>query len=643
MARLNLNLKDNLLASDCEATGINPWGDYARWGFYPARPFAFSFCDSEGNTDYIRWEVKPKTRQVVVESKSLQILKDVYSNPSLTHIGHNFEYDIRMLHFVGVDVVGRIHDTLKMAHIITGGSELTYALKTLSEKYLGVPKDDEKELQNATKHVRLKGRKLGWCIASKENFGKEPIKADYWMAPEELCKTYAIQDSVRTMLFFQLWYPELQKNPQILAVYEKEMKLAYVVRKMENRGVRVFPEDLVRLRKIYEEYIDKQIEVANISGGKGLNFKSPKQMCQKFYVEKQYKPKISEKSGNWTLDGDKLAELAQTDLLAKSILEFRNANHMITAFLNPYERYKVQESSSTWVIHPGYKQCGPVTGRFAGSDPNLMQVASESTGRRRSEITMRPREAFGPRNNYVWYLPDFSQIEVWVFAFLAGDKTMTDILMSGRDFHGEIAKKVWGKSPDYEEKKSYYRKRAKLLMFCKLYGGGAKKVAYLLKDASEISGKETIKDSVAEAEKFISDYDTQLPGVQIFMKRMINQANREGKIINPFGRVYYIDTDFAYKAVNYMIQGTCADMLKQAMLNVDELFETKWKGCYQLLTLHDELVHEIPLKLHSKHLMKDIIKAMQGNFHEILNIPKPLPVTMKIATKRWSSTKDIIL
>ena len=107
MARLKLNLKNNLLASDTEATGINPWGDVKRWGFYPARPFAFSFCDSEGNTDYVRWEVEPKTRQVIPEPNSLKILKEIYTDPTLIHVGHNFEFDVRMLHFTGVEVKGR--------------------------------------------------------------------------------------------------------------------------------------------------------------------------------------------------------------------------------------------------------------------------------------------------------------------------------------------------------------------------------------------------------------------------------------------------------------------------------------------------------------------------------------------------------
>ena len=631
MPRLKLNLKDNLLASDTESTGIVTYGDKKRWGFEPARPFAFSFCDSQGNTDYIRWPVDPKTRKVLPVPRELEALKELYGNPHLTHVGHNFGFDLRMLEATGIHITGRIEDTLIMAHVVTGGDELTYALKPLAIKYLNIPDDDETVLQEATHKARAEFKRKGYPVANKDMFGREPIKADYWMAPGEICKAYAVRDAQRTMMFYLTLYPELQANPQLMGIYQKEIRLSYVVRAMEARGVRVFPEDLVSLEKFYTEYMDKQMALADANGGKGLNFRSYKQMTQKFFVERKYTPKSLTKCGNPKLDGEILAELASKDPLAKAILEFRGAGHMISAFLNPYARHRVQESSGAWVLHPSYRQCGPVTGRFSCGDPNLMQVASETTGRRKTEITLRPREAFGPRDGYLLYLPDYSQIEIWVFSFLAQEEAMMTALLSGHDFHSTVSERVWKNEPDYKERKSYYRKRAKLLMFCKLYGGGTRKIAWLMECAPE------------EAQKFVDQYDEELPGVQRFMKRMINMATREGKVVNPFGRHYFIKPDFAYRAVNYLVQGTCADIMKSAMLNVDSLFQKKWKGCHILLTLHDELMIEVPKQLHSKSLMRDIIKAMQGDFHMKVNCPVPLPISVKIATHRWSKTTEIEL
>ena len=864
-----MNLKDKLLAFDTESTGLNVYADSQ-----PARPFAFSFSDSGFETAYVRFQVNPKNRGVnyfesFLSISRLEWLKRVLEDPTTAKIGHNIGFDIRMARSIGIEVKGEIHDTLIMAHIFTGGSLLSYGLKELGIRIAEFPDDDEKDLKEATRKARTAGKKLGWSLATKELHGREPIKADYWMAPDELCKTYAIQDAQRTMLFFQAWYGKIMNDPNMKRVYEREMALARVVSKMENRGTRFLPERAAELRKFYGKYRDENLTIADANGGKGLNFRSPTQMVKKFIDEKGYEPIYYTRKGNPQINGDSLKFWAENkgDKLAKAILESKGALHMISGFLDPYERFKVKENDTTWVLHPNYRQCGPITGRFSciakgtkvevvgscgttniedakvgdyvytygpgglnlkiqkvlrvinngirkvvrinwqGSghrhkgfldltpehrvmktdgtwckaidlkpkdrvkalrrcsgirqrlfatgydteiseqrfvcnyfhglkdhvhhkdenksnnhpdnlepltykehaakhprsekhrkesserlskynrenpkfgkengnwrggkgvakynhevvsvevlkkevevydlsierdhnfiagelcvhncgDPNLMQVASSTTGRRRTEITLRPREAFGPRDGYVWYLPDYSQIEVWVFSFLAKEQAMCEALLAGRDFHGAVAEKVWGKNPTFQSDHSYFRKRAKLLMFCKLYGGGVNKVAYLTDSTPEDAGI------------FVDEFDRQLPGISTYMKRMTNKAEREGKIVNPLGRTYYIDPDFCYRAVNYMVQGTSADILKNAMININKLFETKWHDCHILLTLHDELVMEIPLKYHSKKLMREIIVEMQRDSAEV-GIPVPLPVGMKIAKRRWSDTIEI--
>ncbi len=617
-----LDPKNAVVAVDSETTGLCPWGDVQKWGFFPARAFAFSFYTWDGETRYFRWKVDPLTREVLPNQKELLQMKALMENPKVTKVLHNASFDLRMFRMLGIHTQGKVHDTLIMAHVATGGSELSYALKPFCKKFLDYSDDDETALEESVKSKRLAARKLGWKIAVQHLNGKNPVKADFWMADPKLCERYAIQDVERTMLLFRILQDELKSEPQKQEVYEKELQLSKVVQRMEDRGVRVFPEELSKLRKEYTAYTEKQLKVSEENGGKDLNFRSNKQMVKKFYLEKGYAPKLNAK-GNPSIDGDKLVELARTDVLAKAILEYRGGSQMLSAFLDPYERFRVLESPNTWVLHPNYRQCGPVTGRFSCSDPNLMQVASETSGRRRADLILRPREAFGPRENHIWYMPDYSQIEVWVFAFLAKEETMIQALLSGRDFHGTVAEKVWGKKADFEKEKSYYRKRAKLLMFCKLYGGGVKKVAYLT------------DSSYDEAQQFVSEYDQELPGIKTFMNRMVNQAQRDGFIMNPFGRFYYIEPDFAYKSVNYLVQGTSADILKNAMVRVQEVLDKHWPGAQLLLTLHDELGIEVPLKYHSKKIMKDIINSMQADSGKI-GSPVPLPVDMDVVKKRWN-------
>lgn len=624
--------KDGFIAYDTETTGLTPYGSYKRWGFYPARPFAYSFCDSEGNTAYVRWSVDPHSRRVQPVARELRQIMGILNDPGITKIGHNLGYDNRMTRFMGGNPQGRMHDTLIMAHIVTGGSLFKYGLKELGEKLLNFPADDEKKLEDATKKARLAAKKEGYCIATAPFFGKKPHKADYWLAPPDLCKTYAIKDAERTMMLYLVLCEQLNKHPHLWEVYKREMKLFHVVAKMENTGVRIFPEKINSLRKIYTDYRSKQRRIADKHGGKGMNFRSSPQKTKIFYTERGYKPiYFTAKTNNPSTNGDSLNYFVSEykDKLAKAILEYALADHMITGFLDPYDRFKViGKGEQHYVLHPNYRQCGPVTGRFACGDPNLMQVASEATGQRRTDISLRPREAFGPRNGCIWYLPDYSQIEVWMFSFLAEANTMIDALLSGRDFHESNAEKVWGNKSDYLENKSYYRKRAKFLMFCKLYGGGVKKIAYLT------------DSTVEDAYDFVNEFDSELPEIKRYMNKMCRQIERYGQITNPLGRTYFIPEKMAYRSVNYMVQGTCADILKNAMIRVDKLFTNTWKGCQMLLTLHDELIIEVPIDLHSKELMRDIVTAMQTDFTRV-GLPVPLPVGMSMTNKKWSDAQDV--
>jgi len=625
----NLKIASGVVAFDCETTGLIPYGDEKRWGHAPARPFAFSFYDEEGNSAFFRLDVDPFTRRVIPQPAILKEVDAILGNSKIKKVGHNLNYDIKMSLLAGLRFAGPVADTLFMAHIMTGGAEPAYGLKELGAKYLDIPKDDEKELEEATKKIRRQGKKLGWKIAEGEAFGKKPHKADTWMAPPELLKTYAVRDAERAMSFYMMWYEEIIKDPYHSRVYAREMKLFPIVRRMEDRGARVFPEQLKMLTGFYEAYKTKWLKEAEKQGGKGINFNSPKQLVQKFIKEKKYKPLSFTTGGQPSVDGKFLQSIAVKDKLAKAILEYNGGAKMINTFIAPYERYRVPEGS-LWVLHPNYRQCGPVTGRFSCGEPNLMQVASPDGGKKRTEVELRPREAFGPRPGFIWYLPDYSQIEVWLFAYSAQEPAMIKALLSGHDFHGSIAKQVWGNRPDFDKEWVHYRKRGKLIMFCKIYGGGSQAVADLLGCTKE------------EAAGFIKEYDDMFPGVKTFMKRMVNRVEREGKIYNPFGRVYYIDPRFSYKATNYFIQGSAADIMKEAMIAVAGVLK-KWPGSELLLTLHDEQIPEIPLKFHSKKLMRQIVKAMQGNFHTYFNMPNPLPVSMKIATKYWSETKEIKL
>ena len=727
----------NLVCFDTEGTGLIPYGDPRYWGYHPARPFAFAFCDSDGNTEYFRWAVDPATRRVIPGPKrEQQVLYRLMHDPAFTLMGHNIAYDFRMAGatfwdlgmYPRVDIpllVGRTHDTMVLAHVVTAGDELMYALKPLSEKYIGYSSGDEKDLEHAVADARRDAKARGWLIAGGKKevergdhvvfAGNKPVKADYWLVPRpdytqelgehvacgfhqhldhaDLVQKYAVGDVIRSMLLYLLWEPELRAEPRLAATYQREMQLFWILRKMERRGTRVYPDHADRLTRWYQRYMVKQRAAADAHGGAGMNFASPKQLTQKFYIEKGYPAKYTEKGQmkmalgdvdgarkHMTLGKDFLAEMGGVDEdtgefkdpLAKAILEWRAAKQTIKSFLNIYAKFWYPESHplldrlaaravsrpdadvrpnhhasppsrfsvhhGVWVLHPNYNQTGAVTGRMTCSDPNLQQVASATTGLRKADIPARPRECFGPRPGCIWYLPDYSQVEVWAFAFMSGEQNMQELLLSGYDFHQGVADKSFTKKPDYIERKKYYRKLAKLIMFGKLYGGGV--------GTRERPGRMTrlLQMEFDQAKEFIDSFDEQFASVHAFMKQMTRKATREGEAWNLYGRKYKLEREWAYKVVNYLIQGTCADLLKVATMRVDWLLETRWP--HPLLgllnTIHDELIIEVPYELHSQRLMREIIWTMQMDSAR-LSLPPgvPLPVGIKVAKKRWSHTTDI--
>lgn len=649
-------------------------------------------------------------------------------DPRYTKIGHNIAYDKRITEEAGYIWKGEIHDTMVMAHVVTAGDELSYALKPLSKKYLQFPDDDEKRLESAVTVARREAKAKGYLIAGGKKevergdyvvfAGSKPVKADYWLVPspsattttpDDLVREYGVGDAVRAVLLFLFLWPILQSDRRLMATYRREMAGWYTLRDMERRGTRVYPRVTNYLINWYTDYMGRQVQIGDKNGGwllnkKGvrtrMNYNSSKQLMQKFYVERgfpvEYKERKNKKTGEVkltpTFGKDQLAMLGMVDEvtgrpqdeLAKAILEYRSARQTISSFLNIYRKFwypvgpidprdqnrfdkvtgiyytkqhrlqrpaapdlKWLYSHAVWILHPNYNQTGAVTGRMTCSDPNLQQVASATTGLRKSDIPQRPRECFGPRPGHVWYLPDYSQIEVWLFAFMSGDEEMKKLLLSGYDFHQGVADRSFVHRADYTPRKKYYRKLAKLIMFGKLYGGGV--------GTAEKPGRMTrlLQMPFHEAKEFIDSFEEQFAGVKRFMDAMVKDAKREKEAWNLYGRKYVMDVEWAYKVVNYLVQGTAADVLKMAMMRVAWMLETRWRHptMGMLNSIHDEFMIEVPYDVHSLQLMREIAWVMQMD-SDMLGIPVPLPVGMKMTKpqylvrdrawyQRWSDTAEV--
>lgn len=619
------------------------------------------------------------------------------ANPKYIKIGHHIAYDLRLANEAGFPYAGEVHDTMIMAHVVTAGDLLTYALKPVCKQLLNFPDDDEKRLEDAVKLARIEARAKGYLIAGGKKevergervvfAGSKPVKADYWLVPYpaaitdtsgDLVRDYGIGDAERAMLLFLFLWREIEADKRLRLTYEREMAAFYAIRRMERRGTRVYPSQTKYLIDWYHQDMKRQQKIADANGGwlpnkKGelvrMNYNSHVQLKKKFGDERGYKGIIVERKRTNKETGEEYKEEGESwgkdvlailgavdedtgepkDKLAKALLEWRAGRQTISSFLNIYGKFWYPENlmEDVWVLHPNYNQTGAVTGRMTCSDPNLQQVASATTGLRKSDIPQRPRECFGPRPGCVWYLPDYSQIEVWLFAFMSGEEEMQRLLLSGYDFHQGVADRSFVKKSDYQARKKYYRKLAKLIMFGKLYGGGV--------GSPEKPGRMTklLQMPFDDAKTFIDSFEEQFASVKLYMRNLVRDAKTAGEAWNLFCRKYILEEEWAYKVTNYMIQGTAADVLKMAILRLDWMLATRWPHPRLgiLNSIHDEKMIEVPYELHSKRLMREIAWVMQMDSTHC-GIPVPLPVGMKMTyplysmrerrwVQRWSDTIDV--
>lgn len=610
------------LVFDSETTGLNPYaGD---------RPFAFAFMSTEGQQLYYRFDVDPMTRKVLYEQKpkEYEALKKLFTCPGLEIIGHNIEFDLTMIEFAGLKFDGKFWDTKILAHVANPG-RLNYKLKPLCKAMFNYPDDDMTDLKDSVKKARRQGKKLGWKLA-------EDVEADYALGEPELCKKYALGDVERTLKLFKAYEPMLNQ-PQhqfspyshYRAIVDMEHELLPVARQMSRKGVAVDLGKVQELETYYKGCIDKANAEKAALGFADLNPESPKQVIEVFYnqlkMKAQYrKRKAKDGTKSMTKSADKriLDKWSKDVPLARLLVELSESQHQLNSFILPFKANSFEENGYR-TLHPSFNTCGPVTGRLSCSNPNLQNITSSTSPGRKSDVEFRARECFVPRKGCAWLLDDYSQVEIWVAAFLSKDKLMMETLLAGNSVHDLTCDKVFGHKEDFATNRAMYRKFAKIVNFSMLYGSGPKAL-------SELLGID--EDDAAEYWKgFWNTY----VGMSRYNEMLKRTVRTDGHVKDVFGRPYFVETKFAYKALNYMVQGTAAGILKRAMLNADAYLKKACPQASMLLTIHDELCFEIPTEALTGDLVEGIEKAMSGEFHKLLGMPSPFKVESSVAYENW--------
>jgi len=620
-----------IIAVDTECSGLYPQkGD---------RPFAVSMTGYDGTDWYWRFEIDPFTRTVNhggTDNRHWCQIADMLGHEDWLYVFHNCLFDLAMLESIGITVKGKVVDTMLLADA-ADNSRLAYGLKPLAQSLLNWDNSDEKALHKSVAKGRREGKKLGYKLA-------DDVKADFHLGDPELCKTYAIQDTQRTMALFkhfeQIWANDPDRfTGTSLEHFSKcsrlEHSLIKPVGKMNTTGMRIFPDTVKELRDYYKGIIDGcRKEIAEL-GYADLNPRSGDQVKEVFYgelgmpvISRRRKGKDGKTTTTATTDKKALHGWADKHPLARVLVELSEAEKQFTGFIEPLTNLSVVQDGYS-VIKPTFNIVGAhSTGRMSCQGPNLQNITTSSSPGRLSDIEFRLREVFGPRPDHYWLLADYEQIEVINAAYLSKDPLLVATLEEGKSFHDLTNEALFSEKPDFKENHAKYRKLSKIVNFSMFYGVGPKKLA------------ESINCDIVEATRIWTKFWQTYQGIKSFSDALAREIEAKGFVTDLFGRTYRTPPNAGYKAFNRIIQGTSAGMFKRAFKAVTELGFGQVVAC-----VHDEIILEVPnsCKLSVQQVGKLVSDCMAQDFHKLIGKPEPLAIGLSVTTTNWNAKGDLEL
>jgi len=530
-----------------------------------------SFSIKPGTGYYIPLSPVREEAQIIVDE-----FRVVLGNPEIEKIGQNTKYDILVLKWYGVQVEGKIFDTM-LAHYLID-PDTRHGMDVLSENYLGYSPI------SITKLIGPKGKNQGTM--------RDVPVADV--------VDYAAEDADVTLQLAHIFEPKLIELNAAKLAEEIENPLVYVLADIEKEGVRINMDTL----KTYSAELEIEIRKAEQSvydkAGLTFNLASPKQLGEVLFDKLQLDPKAKKtKTGQYQTGEDVLTALASKSDIVKDILDFRQLQKLKSTYV---DALPLMVNPKTGRVHTSYNQAVAATGRLSSNNPNLQNIPI------RTERGREVRKAFIARDeNHILLSADYSQIELRIIAEISKEENMLDAFNKGIDIHTATAAKVYGIT--IEEVDSTQRRNAKAVNFGIIYGQSA----FGLSQNLSIPRK--------EAADIIEQYFTQYPGIKRYMSDTMNFARENGFVETIMGRRRYLrDINSANQtvrgfaernAINAPIQGSAADMIKIAMINIHR--EMKLQNLQSTMTMqvHDELVFDV-LKS-EKEVMKAIIQDKMAN------------------------------
>jgi len=534
-----------------------------------------SFSIKPGEGWYVPVPADRTATQAIVDE-----FRIVLENEKIAKTGQNIKYDILMLKWYGINIQGKLFDTM-LAHYLID-PDTRHNMDLLSENYLGyVP-------ISITSLIGPKGKNQG-------TMRDVPVADVVNYATEDADVTLQLADIFRPMLT-DLNAAELAENI--------ENPLVYVLADIEKEGVRIDMDTLISYSKDLEIDIRRFERTVFEKAGVEFNLASPKQLGEVLFDKLQLDPKAKKtKTGQYQTGEDVLLALASKSDIVKDILDFRQLQKLKSTYV---DALPLLINPKTGRVHTSYNQAVAATGRLSSNNPNLQNIPI------RTERGREVRKAFIPRDeNHVLLSADYSQIELRIIADISKEENMLEAFNNGIDIHTATAAKVYGIT--IEEVDSTQRRNAKAVNFGIIYGQSA----FGLSQNLGIPRK--------EAAQIIEQYFAQYPGIKRYMSDTMNFARENGFVETIMGRRRYLrDINSANQtvrgfaernAINAPIQGSAADMIKIAMINIHKDIKEQNLQSKMTMQVHDELVFDVlkteveAMKKIITHRMKTAIKT----------------------------------
>lgn len=576
LAYVEVLKQQKAFAFDTETDGMDP---------HLSNLVGFSFSFKAHEAVYI-----PVENDFEKAKKTIGYFKEVFENPEIMKVGQNIKFDLLVLFQYYIQVQGPLFDTMLAHYLLDPDSR--HNMDVLSENYLSYKPVPITDL------IGNKGVKQG-------NMRDVSL---------ELISEYAAEDADVTWRLKEVFEKELEANNLLDLAHDVEFPLVYVLAEMESAGVKIDTQKLQNISVILETEIGKLEKSIYEKAGVRFNIASPKQLGEVLFDKLQLDPKAKRtKTGQYKTGEEILSALAHKSDIVKDILEFRQLQKLKSTYVDALPSLI---SPKTGFVHTSYNQAVASTGRLSSTNPNLQNIPVKTT--RGREI----RTAFVPRNpDHIIVSADYSQIELRLLAEMSKDPGLVEAFNLNLDIHKATASKVY--KVELDEVSSDQRRNAKAVNFGIIYG----QTAFGLSQSLGISRK--------EAAEIIEAYFTQYPGIKEYMNQAIASAKEKGYVETLLKRKRFLRDilsanatvrAFAERnAINAPIQGSAADMIKIAMINIQkEIKDRNLKG-KMVMQVHDELVFDIP-----KNELEVFKGLIQKEMQEAIKLSVPIIVEVGV-------------